>query len=333
MCVVTLSYCTGWASYILKSLWFLSTFFADIVSNIRVLQNMFPIITGTNTMGLCGYHKSSSFWSVIIIIIIIIIISFMQGIYAYIPEKNYVPREYSIAAILLLLFVVLISLVSVLNLLYFYISTFRSMCAVHNMAVFCSSLTSWFPGMLLTYFLNVCEIVPVAPIITGITFIYYYYYHHHHHLYHYHYYHHRYFFSPRRPCRIPNSVAHIPECKLPALYRILARHGVYINRTQHPNSQSPLLVFCNQIEALGHPYIWSPLASFRTWPHCHEHMLHCKPGCAPGRLFSSAKLSLLCITWGVKQKLQIGTSERLYRYINCRTVGMCFWLHQIWRRG
>jgi len=33
---------------------------------------------------------------------------------------------------------VLISLVSVLNLLYFYISTFRSMCAVPNMAVFCS---------------------------------------------------------------------------------------------------------------------------------------------------------------------------------------------------
>jgi hypothetical protein len=51
----------------------------------------------------------------------------MQGIYTYIPETNYVPREYNVAAILLLLFMVLISLVSVLNLLYFYISTFRSM--------------------------------------------------------------------------------------------------------------------------------------------------------------------------------------------------------------
>jgi len=30
-----------------------------------------------------------------IIIIIIIIISFMQGIYTYIPETNHVPREYS----------------------------------------------------------------------------------------------------------------------------------------------------------------------------------------------------------------------------------------------
>ena len=54
----------------------------------------------------------------------------------------YVPREYSIAALLLLLFMALISLVPVLNLLYFYISTFRIMCAVPNMAVFCSSLTS-----------------------------------------------------------------------------------------------------------------------------------------------------------------------------------------------
>jgi len=52
--------------------------------------------------------------------------------------------------------------------------------------------------MLLTYFLNDFEIVPVAPIFTGITyvftfhmrcisivrFLYYYYYHHHHHHHH-----------------------------------------------------------------------------------------------------------------------------------------------------
>ena len=54
---------------------------------------------------------------VIIIIIIVIIVSFMQGIYTHIPETNYVPREYSVAAILLLLFMVLTSLFSVLNLL------------------------------------------------------------------------------------------------------------------------------------------------------------------------------------------------------------------------
>ena len=68
------------------------------------------------------------FYGIIIIIIIIIYIPFMRVIYTYIPETNYVPTEYSVAAILLLLFMVLISLVSVLNLSYFYISTFRSMC-------------------------------------------------------------------------------------------------------------------------------------------------------------------------------------------------------------
>ena len=78
----------------------------------------------------------------------------MQDVYTYIPETNYVPREYSVAAILLLLFTVLTSLVSVLNLPYFYISTSRSLCAVPNMAVFCSSLTSCFPIMLLAYFLS-----------------------------------------------------------------------------------------------------------------------------------------------------------------------------------
>jgi amino acid transporter len=59
----------------------------------------------------------------------------MHGIYTYIPETNYVPREYSVAAILLLLFMVYILLAPVLNLLHFYISTFRSMCAVPNMTV------------------------------------------------------------------------------------------------------------------------------------------------------------------------------------------------------
>ena len=69
----------------------------------------------------------------------------MQGIYTYIPETNHDPREYSVSAILSLLFMVPISLVLALALLYFYVSTFRSMCAVPNMAVFCSSfMVSWY---------------------------------------------------------------------------------------------------------------------------------------------------------------------------------------------
>ena len=43
----------------------------------------------------------------------------MHGIYTYIPETNCVPREYNVAAILLLLFMVLISLVSVGSLMSF----------------------------------------------------------------------------------------------------------------------------------------------------------------------------------------------------------------------
>jgi len=78
---------------------------------------------------------------IIIIIIIILGISFMQGIYTYISEKNHVSREHRVAAILVLQFMVLISLVPALTPLYLYVSTFRSMCAVPNMAVFCSFLT------------------------------------------------------------------------------------------------------------------------------------------------------------------------------------------------
>jgi hypothetical protein len=64
---------------------------------------------------------------VIIIIIIIVVvvgkdtISFMQGIYTYIPETNHVPKEYNVAATLSLLLMVPDP---VLALMYFYISTF-----------------------------------------------------------------------------------------------------------------------------------------------------------------------------------------------------------------
>jgi hypothetical protein len=56
---------------------------------------------------------------IIIIMIIIFIISCVQGIYTYIPETIYVPREYSVAVILLFLFMVHTSLAPVLNLLHF----------------------------------------------------------------------------------------------------------------------------------------------------------------------------------------------------------------------
>jgi hypothetical protein len=54
----------------------------------------------------------------------------MHGIYTYIPETDHVPKEYNVAAILSLLCMAPISLAPVLALMYFYIGTFRSMCAV-----------------------------------------------------------------------------------------------------------------------------------------------------------------------------------------------------------
>jgi len=100
-----------------------------------------------------------------------IIVSFMQSSHTHIPETNHIPRGYIIAAILSLLFMLPLCLVPALVLVFFYLSTFRSMCAVPNLAVFCSSLTSWFPVMSFTYFLNDLEMVPVAPIITGIALV------------------------------------------------------------------------------------------------------------------------------------------------------------------
>ena len=84
----------------------------------------------------------------------------MQGIHTYIPETNHVPRGYIVAAIPSLLFMVPLCLVSALALLFFYVSTFRSMCAVPNMAVFCSALT--FLLLLLLLLLLVVVVVVVV---------------------------------------------------------------------------------------------------------------------------------------------------------------------------
>jgi hypothetical protein len=64
-----------------------------------------------------------------------------------------------------------ITLVAMLYLLYFYISTFRRVCVVPNMAVFCGSWISFFCGKLLRYFINYFEMVPVAAFSIGITFV------------------------------------------------------------------------------------------------------------------------------------------------------------------
>ena len=66
-----------------------------------------------------------------------------------------------------------------INLSYFYISTFRSKCRVPCTATFCSSLISYLPGMLLRYCPNDFQVVPGAPFFTVMTFLHYYYYYVH----------------------------------------------------------------------------------------------------------------------------------------------------------
>jgi hypothetical protein len=64
-------------------------------------------------------------------------------------KTNHVSTEYSVAAILQSLFLAHTTRFAMLNLLYFYTSTFRSMCAVPSTAVFCSSLISCFPCIII----------------------------------------------------------------------------------------------------------------------------------------------------------------------------------------
>jgi len=60
---------------------------------------------------------------------------------------HHVSKVRTAAAILQLQFMLHVMLLPMLNVLHFYISTFRSVCAVPNIAGFCSSLIECFPGM------------------------------------------------------------------------------------------------------------------------------------------------------------------------------------------
>jgi heme/copper-type cytochrome/quinol oxidase subunit 4 len=117
------------------------------------------------------HHGHTQFIIIIIIIIIIItVITFMLVIYNYIPETNRVSRVYSVAAVLCLRFVLHVMLFRLCNVLYLHISTIHCMCAVPDMTIICSSLISCFPGMLHRYCLYDSEMLPVAPVMTGISF-------------------------------------------------------------------------------------------------------------------------------------------------------------------
>jgi hypothetical protein len=68
----------------------------------------------------------------------------MQDKHNYIPEMNHISAIYNVAATLWSHFMVYVTLIPMINVLYFDIITFRSMCTVPSMAVFCSSFMSMF---------------------------------------------------------------------------------------------------------------------------------------------------------------------------------------------
>jgi hypothetical protein len=78
-------------------------------------------------------------------------------------------RAYHLASILWLQYVVHVMLFPMIKVLYSYINTFCSILPVPTVAAFCSTLMSCFLHMLLRYFVNNFEMVPVAYIITCIT--------------------------------------------------------------------------------------------------------------------------------------------------------------------
>ena len=97
-----------------------------------------------------------------IVIIIIFFITFIHEMFSYIPVTNHV-YSYNVVTLYG-------TCNTMINVLYFYIYTFISKYAEPNVAVSSSPLMR-FPGKLLRYFLNDSEMVPRAPVITGIIFV------------------------------------------------------------------------------------------------------------------------------------------------------------------
>jgi len=93
-----------------------------------------------------------------IIILITLIILPLYRVFT-IMYLSHVSSVYYIRASLWLQFVVHVMSFPMINVLFFYVRTFRGICAVTNIAVFCSSLMSCLPGMLFRYFLNDFEVV------------------------------------------------------------------------------------------------------------------------------------------------------------------------------
>jgi hypothetical protein len=86
-------------------------------------------------------------------------------------KKKQVLWVYIFAAVLWLQYVIHVTLLPMMNVLYFNIHTFRSMCTVPFVAVFCSCMMSCFTGMWLGSFMINVEMVPGTLVITGMGFV------------------------------------------------------------------------------------------------------------------------------------------------------------------
>jgi hydrogenase/urease accessory protein HupE len=119
---------------------FLITFLSPEIAtsiNVHVPFSLSRIIMSGLLLGIVLSVCTCWFIVIIIIIIIIPVITFMQGIYNYIPGTNHVSRAYSVAYVLYLQIVLHVILIRPWKMFRtFYISTFRSMCAVPNTAGF-----------------------------------------------------------------------------------------------------------------------------------------------------------------------------------------------------
>jgi len=102
---------------------------------------------------------------------LLLFITFQQGTYSDITEINTSIEYLTLQITWLMLNVMLYPTTDVL---YFYISTFWSMCAVPSMAVSCSLLMLCFPSMSLRQFLIDSKLVPIFPIL--LVYYYYFYY-------------------------------------------------------------------------------------------------------------------------------------------------------------
>ena len=96
----------------------------------------------------------------------------MQGIYNCIPETNHVPTVYSVAAVLYLQSVLHVMLFRVLHMFCTCTLALSAVCVQCPVRLFfCSTLVSDFPFMFLRYCLSDFEMLPVAPVIAGVTFV------------------------------------------------------------------------------------------------------------------------------------------------------------------